>query len=30
MLSEEIIGMCQRNGIRLAVSRSLLENSKGE
>ena len=30
MLSEEVIGMCQRNGIRLAVSRSLLENSKGE
>ena len=28
MLNEEIIGMFQRNGIRLAVSRSLLESSK--
>lgn len=25
-LNEELIAMCQRNGIRLAVSRSLLEN----
>jgi len=25
-LNEELIGMCQRNGIRLAVKRSLLEN----
>ncbi len=28
-LNEEIVSMCQRNGIRLAVSRSLLEQESG-
>jgi hypothetical protein len=28
-LNEELVSMCQRNGIRLAVSRSLLEQESG-